>query len=124
MSYAVRTAGQAETARIAEDWGSLNWLASKQIGNAEGVTVGRVIIKPGHTNPRHSHSTCEEVLHLLSGKLEHQIGDQWVTLEAGDTLTVPANVAHYAVSVGDEDADMIVAYSSGARDFIPEPLET
>ena len=124
MSHAVRTAGQAETARIAEDWGSLNWLAGKQIGNAEGVTVGRVIIKPGHTNPRHSHTTCEEVLYLLSGKLEHQIGDQWVTLEAGDTLTVPANVAHYAVSVGDVDADMIVAYSSGVRDFIPEPLET
>jgi hypothetical protein len=44
MALTVRTAREAEETRIREDWGSLNWLASSQIGNAEGVTVGRVII--------------------------------------------------------------------------------
>ena len=117
MGYYVRTADQAEGKRIVEDWGSLNWLASKPIGNAEGVTVGRVIIKAGRANPRHTHTTCEEVLYLMAGKLEHWIGDEMVVLEAGDTLTVAAHVSHYAISVGDEDADMIVAYSSGVRDF-------
>jgi oxalate decarboxylase/phosphoglucose isomerase-like protein (cupin superfamily) len=43
-----------------------------------------------------------------------------VILEAGDTLTVPPYVAHSAISIGDEDADMIIAYSSGERDFRPE----
>lgn len=117
MDYTVRRAAEAAQARIVEGWGSLNWLASAAIGNAEGVTVGRVTIEPGQANPRHSHSTCEEVLYLLSGRLEHWIGDASVILEPGDTLTVPANVAHYAANVGDEDADMIVAYSSGERDF-------
>ena len=117
MNYSLRTAVEAGAGRVTEDWGSLNWLASKAIGNAEGVTVGRVIIVPGQSNPRHSHSTCEEVLYLLSGKLEHWIGDTSVVLEAGDTLTVPAHVSHYAVNIGPEDADMIVAYSSGQRDF-------
>jgi quercetin dioxygenase-like cupin family protein len=121
MGYTVRSAAEAEGERIVEQWGSLNWLASAQIGNAKGVTVGRVTIKPGKANPRHSHSTCEEVLYLLTGRLEHWIGDASVILEAGDTLTVPANVAHYAANVGDEDADMIVAYSSGVRDFYLEP---
>jgi quercetin dioxygenase-like cupin family protein len=121
VHYKVRRAAEAEEKRIAEGWGSLNWLASAQIGNAEGVTVGRVTIRKGQANPRHSHSTCEEVLYLLSGRLEHWIGDASVTLEPGDTLTVPAHVPHYAVNVGDGDADMIVAYSSGERDFRPEP---
>jgi quercetin dioxygenase-like cupin family protein len=121
MRHTVRSAAEAEGQRIVEGWGSLNWLASAQIGNAEGVTVGRVTIRPGQANPRHSHSTCEEVLYLLVGRLEHWIGDECVILEAGDTLTVPANVAHYAVNVGDGDADMIVAYSSGERDFHLEP---
>lgn len=121
MGYTVRTAAEAEGKRIVERWGSLNWLASAQIGNAEGVTVGRVTIQPGEANPRHSHSTCEEVLYLFSGRLEHWISDASVILEAGDTLTVPANVAHYAVNIGDEDADMIVAYSSGERGFHLEP---
>ena len=66
MTYSLRTASEADAERIAEDWGNLHWLASKGIGNADGVTVGRVVIKPGQSNPRHSHSTCEEVLYLLS----------------------------------------------------------
>ena len=123
MNYTIRAANEAGANRIDEPWGSLSWLASKAIGNAAGVTVGRVIIEPGQSNPRHSHSTCEEVLYLLAGKLEHWIGDESVILEAGDTLSVPANVAHYAVNLGDENADMIVAYSSGERDFMPQPIE-
>jgi quercetin dioxygenase-like cupin family protein len=57
------------------------------------------------------------VLYLLRGRLRHTVGDQVVILEAGDTLTVPPYVAHSATSIGEEDADMIVAYSSGERDF-------
>ena len=120
MGYSFRAAREAEATRIDEEWGSLNWLASQAIGNATGVTVGRVIIKSGYSNPRHSHHNCEEVLFLLSGRLEHTMGDDSVILEAGDTLVVAADLPHSATSIGDEDADMIVAYSSGDRDFIPE----
>ena len=121
MNYNLRTSDESNAARIDEAWGSLNWLASAQIGNAKGVTVGRVIIRAGQSNPRHSHTTCEEVLYLLRGRLRHTMGDAVVILEAGDTLTVPPDVVHGAASIGDEDADMIVAYSSGERDFIPQP---
>jgi quercetin dioxygenase-like cupin family protein len=117
MSIAVRTAPEADAARIDEGWGSLCWLASQTLGNAEGLTLGRVVIKAGQSNPRHSHSSCEEVLYLLRGTLEHTLGGDAVTLHAGDTLSVPAGVPHNATALGDEDADMIVAYSSGSRDF-------
>ncbi|MFW6162751.1 MAG: cupin domain-containing protein [Planctomycetota bacterium] len=120
MDRAVRSASDADAARIDEDWGSLTWLASQNLGNGEGLTVGRVVIKAGHSNPRHSHSACEEVLYLLSGRLEHTVGDDAVVLEAGDTLSVGPGIAHNATALGDEDADMIVAYSSGSRDFQPE----
>jgi quercetin dioxygenase-like cupin family protein len=113
----VRTAADNDANRIDEDWGSLCWLAGKKIGNVEGLTFGRVTIKPGQANPRHRHNDCEEVLYLLSGRLEHSIGDETVTLNPGDILAVPAGVAHHAVNTGDTIADMIVAYSSGERDF-------
>ncbi len=115
MSYSVRRAGEADAERTDEDWGSLRWLAGRKIGNAGGITVGRVIIRKGQGNPRHSHPNCEEVLYLLRGRLEHTMGDRKVILEPGDTLVVKAGVNHNAVSIGDEDADMIVAYSSGDR---------
>ena len=120
MTYTVRTAAESEATFIEESWGSLRWLASAPIGNAEGVTLGHVIIKAGQANPRHSHTTCEEVLYLLRGRLRHSMGDETAILEAGDTLTVAAHVAHHAVNVGDEDAEMIVAYSSGVRDFVAQ----
>ena len=111
------SARDADAQRVDASWGSLLWLASQQIGNAEGLTLGRVVIRRGQSNPRHRHVSCEEALYLLRGRLEHTIGEQTVVLEAGDTLMIPAGVFHNARSVGDEDADMIVAYSSGARDF-------
>ncbi len=101
-------------------WGSLQWLASRELGNAEDLTVGRVVIKAGQSNPRHGHNNCEEVLYLLAGRLDHTIGDETVTLEPGDIITIPAGVNHNAVSTGDVDADMIVVYSAGDRDFTLE----
>jgi quercetin dioxygenase-like cupin family protein len=120
MTYTVRTAAESASTTLQEAWGSLRWLASTAIGNAEGVTVGHVTIQAGEANPRHSHTTCEEVLYLLRGRLRHTMGDESVILEAGDTLTVAAGVTHHAVNVGEEDAEMIVAYSSGVRDFVAE----
>ncbi len=112
-----RTAAEAARARIDESWGSLTWLANSKIGNASGFTLGRVVIRKGEGNPRHRHNGCEEALYLLAGRLEHSVGDDTVTLEAGDTLTVPAGAFHNARSTGEVDADMIVAYSSGERDI-------
>jgi mannose-6-phosphate isomerase-like protein (cupin superfamily) len=110
----------ASKRRIDEDWGSLTWLASRSMGNSPGLTFGRVVIRRGKANPRHSHPNCDEVLYLLAGRLEHSLGSDKVMMEAGDTLVVPAGCAHNALSVGDVDADMIVAYSSGERQFRPE----
>ncbi len=105
---------------IVEDWGSLTWLASRQIGNVDDMTLGRVVIKRGQSNPRHCHPHSEEVLYLLRGRLRHSLGDESYILEPGDTLAIPPGVFHDAVSIGDEDADTIVAYSAGDRGFVLE----
>ena len=60
------------------------------------------------------------MLYLLAGRLEHSLGEQIVVLEPGDTLVIPPGVFHNARSVGDIDADMMVAYSTGVRDFVLE----
>lgn len=102
---------------IDHGWGSLTWLANREITGTEGVTLGRTIIRPGERNPRHRHNTCEEVLYVLRGRVRHSVGEESVVLESGDTLTIPAGVFHNAVNIGPEDADVIVAYSTGQRDF-------
>ncbi|MBN1674442.1 MAG: cupin domain-containing protein [Kiritimatiellae bacterium] len=123
MPHTIYAAAEAAGRRIEQDWGSLVWTAGAPIGNAEGLTLGRVTIRKGCSNPRHAHCNCEEVLYLLAGRLEHHTGDQNGALEPGDTLTVPAGVFHNATCIGGQDADMIVAYSSANRDFVKENRE-
>jgi quercetin dioxygenase-like cupin family protein len=98
----------------------LTWLASDNILGTEDITVGRVIIKKGMSNSEHRHPNCEEVLYLLSGKLEHYIGDEKIIVESGDSILIESGAKHKAVSIGDSDADMIVTYSSSKRQVIGE----
>ena len=115
----MHTRTHAESRQIAEDWGTLTWLANQELSDSS-ITLGRVAIYRGASNPRHCHNTCEEVLYLLRGTLRHSLGEQSVTMLAGDTLVVPAGAMHNAENIGDEDADMMIAYSSGRRDFQQE----
>jgi quercetin dioxygenase-like cupin family protein len=102
---------------ISEDWGSLSWVASKPLGNAEGLTVGRATIKAGQTNPRHRHPKSEEVLLLLKGRINHTLDDKTITMSAGDVITIAPGVFHNASCIGSEDAEMVVVYSQGTRGF-------
>jgi quercetin dioxygenase-like cupin family protein len=115
MSAILRHAGDAE--RRSEEWGTLTWLVSAALTGNSDLTVGRVTIKAGRSNPRHSHANCDEVLHLLCGKLEHWVAAERYELAAGDTLVIPRGVPHHAVALGPEDADMVVVYNSGRRAF-------
>ena len=108
MKELFRSRAEAESQRIEEEWGSLTWLASKDIENCDHLTLGRVIIKKGMSNPKHLHPNCDEILYLLKGKIKHVIGEQVYLMEAGDTTVAPAGVRHVALNVGEEDAELIV----------------
>ena len=47
------------------DWGEITWFVSKEQKNSGCLTVGKCVLNPGFANPPHSHSNCEEVLHVL-----------------------------------------------------------
>lgn len=97
------------------DWGRIVWLVSGSLGNSGTMTFGRVTIRAGHSNPRHRHPNCDEVLHLLSGRLEHTLGDARFVMEPGDTISIPTGAWHNARALGDKDADMTISFSSPDR---------
>ena len=94
------------------DWGRIEWLVSEELGNSRTMTFGRVTIKSGQSNPVHRHPNCDEILHLLQGQLEHSLGDDLLTMEAGDTISIPAGVWHNARASGADDAVMLISFSS------------
>jgi len=111
------TRAEADQKRVNQEWGSLTWFASKELTKSDDITMGRVVIKKGKSNPRHIHGNCSEVIHLQRGRLKHFVGNEFVLMESGDTLMVPTGLDHYALNIGDEDAVMIVAYPAGQRHF-------
>ncbi len=103
------------------EWGRIVWLVSGAQKSSGTMTFGRVTIKAGHANPRHLHPNCDEVLHLVSGQIEHSLGDEKLVMNVGDTISVPSGIVHNARTTSDEDAEMVICFSSPDRQTLPEP---
>ena len=59
------------------------------------VVQVRVDFDPGYVAPRHTHPG-EEIIYVMEGTLEYQIGTRRLTLKAGEVLFVPAGTIHTA----------------------------
>lgn len=102
----------------AHDWGSIDWLVSAELTPGADLTFGYVEIAPRRENPRHLHPNCDEVLYVIAGVLEHEVGGDVVRLGAGEALHVPRGVPHQARNAGPDTARVVVAYSSGEREMV------
>lgn len=75
----------------------------------EAVQV-KIEIDPGKMVPKHTHPG-EEIVYMLSGSLEYQLGDQDpVTVKAGEVMFIPAGIVHTAKNVSGSDAAEISTY--------------
>lgn len=98
------------------EWGEITWLDGDDRTAGTGLTVGRVTFNPGGANATHRHPNCEESLYVLSGSLDHAIGDERTILEPRDLLHIPAGEPHKATNVSDEDeAVAMIAYDTADR---------
>jgi quercetin dioxygenase-like cupin family protein len=66
-----------------------------------GREVLQVIVEiaPGTTAPLHTHPG-EEIIYILEGTLEYEIGGKLSRVKTGDVLFVPAGTPHLARNVG------------------------
>lgn len=96
-------------------WGRLVWTASGPVGNSNTMSLGRATIRAGMENPRHRHPNCDEILHVIEGRIEHIQDDVRYILEPGDTVSIPKGVWHQARSLGSEDAQVVICFDSPNR---------
>lgn len=101
-------------------WGWIRWLLNAKIDPKAEMTLGLVHMEPGQTNTRHVHPNSAEILHVISGSLEHLVGDRWVPLKTGDTLRIPKGVAHQGRTRG-EGFLALIAYDTPNRVMVPVP---
>ncbi len=69
----------------------------------------RVDFDPGYVAPMHTHPG-EEIIYVLEGTLEYEIGGKKSTVKAGDVLFVPAGTPHTATNIGSGNAAELATY--------------
>ncbi|MBV9860313.1 MAG: cupin domain-containing protein [Alphaproteobacteria bacterium] len=71
-------------------------------GPEQGVacSVSYSVIEPGAGAPTHRHDTLDEVIIVLDGALEVQLGDERRRVAANHTIAIPAGVPHSFIAAG------------------------
>lgn len=75
-----------------------------------------VLIPAGADSGLHQHLHEDQTIHLLSGTLEVTIGDQQVTLVAGDSLFAPRNIPHRLQNPANNKARLFMINTPGKFD--------
>ena len=69
----------------------------------------RVDFDPGYVAPKHTHPG-EEIIYVIEGTIEYEIGGKTPTVKAGDVLFVPAGVVHTAKNIGSGNGAELATY--------------
>ena len=80
-------------------------LVNGELGT-ESLTVADLTIAPGSRAPTHTHPT-EEAMLIVGGELEAVLGDEVITVGAGETVLAPAGVKHGFVNRSGSDARVL-----------------
>jgi len=83
-------------------------------GSAQGLarlSVWRQSMAPGCATPPHRHD-CEEVVLVLEGSGEVQLGEQRFSFGADTTLVLPPNVPHQIFNTGRVPLKTVAAFSA------------
>ncbi len=95
---------------------------NKWAGSSDSAVV-YFEIEPGDRLARHTDS-AEEVLYVVSGEAEAEVGDEQGRLAAGDLAVIPAMVPHGLANVGDQAVKVVGFFSeSEITSTFDEPVQ-
>lgn len=84
-------------------------LAGRHTG-LRNLSVWKQSMAAGNATPPHRHA-CEEVVHCTAGVGELHVDGRVETFGAGQTIVIPAGVAHQLISIGPEPLETIAAFA-------------
>ena len=84
----------------------------KTVG-AKTLSLRITDVLPGEVcTPGHTHTECEEVIFILSGKGDIKIGEEVFPMKVGDAIYLPTGVGHLIRNTGKEMMRMACSFSS------------
>ncbi|MGD2125793.1 MAG: cupin domain-containing protein [Desulfobacteraceae bacterium] len=86
-------------------------LIEPESSGCRNMIFGVVTFPPGSDPGTHRHEREEEIIYVISGKGETQVGDEVYPLEAGVTVFTEPGVEHGVKTLGDEPLVLISVFS-------------
>lgn len=103
------------------DWGTLKFLSGPAVTDSDQFSTGIVQVKPDQGHERHTHPDSEEIIYVISGEAEQTVGDEEMTITAGDLVHVPAGVEHSTINTSWETLKVLVVYApAGPEEVLRE----
>lgn len=86
--------------------------------------LAEVCVAPGGGTPPHIHHREDESFQLLEGTLTIQVGENTITVRAGDFAFLPRGIAHSFKNIGEGNAKALVLTTpAGLEGFFEEVFE-
>lgn len=108
---------QSRIVRNEFPWGVIEWLAGGEVGNSKELSIARVTLPLGKATDTHAHGNCEESVYVTRGRVECTSDGRSALLSAGELTVVPRGAVHGLRNAGAEPAEVLLSYSSSAREF-------
>lgn len=86
-------------------------LVNGELG-AESLTVADLTLASGSKAPTHTHPT-EEAMVIVDGELEAVLGDEIITVKAGETVFAPAGIKHGFANTSSSSARVMGIFPTG-----------
>jgi mannose-6-phosphate isomerase-like protein (cupin superfamily) len=77
-------------------------------GRSAASSAMELEVRPGFQTSLHSHDTVEEILYVLSGRLDFSCGDGTVAVGEGGCVVLPAGLPHRFRNPGPDTARLLM----------------
>jgi quercetin dioxygenase-like cupin family protein len=108
----VRRAEEIQYEDVSAAGGMKKGVLVSEADGAPHFAIRRFTLAPGAEVPRHTNEV-EHEQYVLAGEYTVGIGDEEFTVEAGDSLLIPAGVVHWYRNAGEEEGAFLCAVPNG-----------
>jgi quercetin dioxygenase-like cupin family protein len=89
---------------------TLRWMCHPASTGARQLTVVEATLAPGKGHSFHQHPDQEEMVYVVSGKVEQWVGRERRILGPGDAAFMPAGTVHASFCAGDGEARLLAVF--------------
>jgi quercetin dioxygenase-like cupin family protein len=103
----------ADAIRETNPWTNNEWLCRPDVVEADKLLLVRANMAPGHCHPFHFHPHREEIIHVIYGRAEQWVGDEYRILGPGEIAHIPPGVIHATFNPHEEPLVFLAILSPG-----------